>query len=105
MCNEKTFEELVNLFKEDPSGFDNYKQEQIENRITQICSDCPEKVERCKQFQWRIDQELAKYKNPIMRYNAMVEMFWSQVDEFKQINRKPAKPTTTASILDFGQKG
>jgi len=106
MCEEKTFDELANLFKEDPSGFDEYKHERIEQHIAEMCADCPEHLQRCKRFQWRLDQELAKHKNPIVRYNKMVEMFWKQVDEFKLASQyKPTpKVQKPGSIIQFAKK-
>ena len=106
MCEVKTFDELANLFKSDPLKFEQYKQDRISQHIADMCSDCPEHLERCQRFQWRLDQELAKHKNPIVRYNAMVEMFWAQVDEFKLASQyKPTpKVNKTGSIIQFAKK-
>ena len=51
MCEGKTFDELVDLFKQDPSGFDKYKQERVEQHIAEMCTDCQEHLERCQLFQ------------------------------------------------------
>lgn len=106
MCEEKTFDELVDLFKQDPVGFDEYKQQRVEEHIANMCVNCPEHLERCQRFQWRLDQELAKHKNPIVRYNKMVEMFWKQVDEFKLASQyKPTpKEKKPGSIIQFAKK-
>jgi len=107
MCDEKPFDELVELFKEDPDAFEEYRKEFVEQRITELCIDCPEKLELCKRFQWRLEQELAKYKDPMARYNAMVSMFWDQVELFKAANKKLKEiheAQANAKILSFPKK-
>lgn len=49
----------------------------------------PEHQERARQFQWRIDQQLNRYKG-IQRYNKMVELFWEGVDRFQKILENPS---------------
>jgi len=106
MCEEKTFDELVDLFKQDPVGFDEYKHQRVRQHIADMCTKCPEHLQRCQRFQWRLDQELAKHKNPLVRYNKMVEMFWKQVDEFKLASQyKPTpKAKKSGTIIPFSQK-
>ena len=43
----------------------------------------PVRQARLKAQQWRLDQELDKHKNPIVRYNKMVELFWEGVKKFQ----------------------
>lgn len=107
MCSKKTFDELVQLFKDDPAAFEQYKKECIEQKLEEMCHGCPECINRCKQMQWRIDQELNKYKNPIARYNAMVSMFWEQTTKFQSAlaMETPKKPTRNATLIQFPQKG
>jgi len=106
MCIETSLSELVQLLKVDPSGLDNHKETVINKHIAEMCAECPERLEKCKRFQWRLEQELAKHKNPTMRYNAMVSMLWNQVDEFQEAlyMNKPS-PQKDATIIKFKPKG
>lgn len=47
--------------------------------------------ERLRRFQWRIDQELGKYKDPVQRFNKMVEMVWESVDRLQTALTEPSK--------------
>lgn len=111
MCDEKPFEGLVELFKEDPEAFEEYRKERIEKHITEMCGDCPERLERCRRFQWRMEQELAKYKDPLARYNAMVSIFWEQFEEFQTALNQFHEPLSevqeqkqSADILEFPKR-
>lgn len=86
MCKEDfelKFDELAELYRTDPQAFEEKRKEMLEDNLVKICGDCPEKLARCRAMQWRIDQELSRYKNPVAKYNKMVEMFWKQFSEFQ----------------------
>ena len=64
-----------------------------------------------------MERKLSKYKDPIARYNKMVEMFWEQVEEFRQatdlqsslseklnINTNTNTNTNTDNVLEFRRK-
>ena len=107
MCDQKPFDELVELHQTDPDAFEEYRKAFIMKSITKMCADCPDCLKRCERFQWRLEQELNKFKNPISRYNRMVELFWEQVEEFKHITSTyelPEKPTHTATVVQFKPK-
>ena len=104
---EKSFDELVELAKTNPTAFDDYKNKFLECQFEQMCNGCPDCMTRCRQFQWRLDQELKKFKDPIARYNAMVSLFWKQVEEFRQaarLNPTSKQADTAATILPFHKK-
>ncbi len=42
-----------------------------------------EKQQRMRAIQWRLEQDLCKYKDPIARMNRMVVLFWEGVNKFK----------------------
>ena len=104
----KTFNELVELQKTDPAKFEERRKEILQANIDKLCKNTPEKLERYRAMQWRIDQEMLKYKNPITKYNKMVEMFWKQFEEFQKglktletiKTKQPEKPAT-ADIIQF----
>jgi hypothetical protein len=50
----------------------------------------PERKERLERYQWRLDQDLAKYKDPVARYNRMVELFWEGLQNFKEALENPS---------------
>jgi len=50
----------------------------------------PERQEKLRQFQWKLDQDLNKFKDPTARFNRMVEIFWEQVQVFKQSLEDPS---------------
>ena len=41
-------------------------------------------------FQWRLDAELNKIKDPIARYNRMVELLFKQLEEFYIVLSDPS---------------
>ena len=107
MCDQKSFDELSDLYKSSPEAFEDYRTKFIKRAITDLCADCPECLKRCERFQWRLEQDLNKFKNPIARYNRLVELFWKQTEEFKHITSTfelPEKPTHTATVVDFKPK-
>ncbi len=57
--------------------------------------------------QFKIDKTLAKYRNPIVRMNKMVELFWDGVSTFENtLNGKFLNNNvgTSAEIIPFSQK-
>lgn len=57
-----------------------YKEKLIEDYISSLP---PERQQRLRQLQWKIDGELRKYKDPVAKMNRMAELFWEGVHEFK----------------------
>lgn len=73
---------------------------------TFIASCSPERQERLRQFQWRLDQELNRYKDPVARYNRMIELFWDGVTIFHQSLENPSllkKDGITDNVVKFKQ--
>jgi len=107
MCDEKSFDELMELYKADPEAYETYRKETIEKHITDLCADCPDRLERCLQFQWQLEQQLNKFKDPIARYNAIVSIFWSQVSEFQnavELQQVLSEAKQNSNILNFPKK-
>ena len=44
-----------------------------------------ERQTRMRAYQWRLEQELSHYKDPVARMNKMVELFWDGVNKFKDM--------------------
>lgn len=75
------FDFLSNLFKENPQAFDEYRQEVLEEFFESLPE---ERQQKARQAQWNLDNDLRHYKDPVARYNRMVELFYNQLDEFRQ---------------------
>lgn len=75
------FDELRNLYQKDPAAFEKRARELIQ---AQIQNARPEMQQRLRQLQFRIDAILSHYKDPIARYNKMVELFWTGVEELQR---------------------
>ncbi len=67
------YNELVKL-RHDPVAFEKRRQEILDAELK-------DDVKR-KQLQWQIEGELRKFKNPVARYNKMIELFWSGFSTF-----------------------
>lgn len=74
----KIYERLLNCQGDD---FESERRRIIEEEISKVPE---ERQQAVRQLQWRLDGELRRYKNPIARYNKMVEIFWEGVEEFRK---------------------
>lgn len=80
----------------DPDKF----QEEADKIIRDFIDSVPERHRvRLEQCQWRIDNELRKYKDPVARMNRMVELFWEGFNEFNGELRNFAVTTTKIPII------
>ncbi len=93
---ESIYERLVKL-KDDPVEFDKAKNEVFENFIQ--CYPEPRR-ERLRSMQWRIEQELKRYKDPVARFNHMVAMFFEGVQKFHLTLAGVAKGEATSQPTD-----
>lgn len=96
------YEELVKL-KDNPHAFAKRQKEIVEDAI----SKCPKEFQQqIRQNNWRIEQELSKFKNPTARMNKMVELFWNGVSKFEDTlrgNSISAEPRTRAKVIPFNK--
>lgn len=76
-----SFDELKTLFEEDPVAAEDKVKEILEEYISSLDE---ERQQRARAFNWRLQQDLRKYKDPVARMNVMVEKFWAGVQEFQQ---------------------
>jgi hypothetical protein len=75
-----TFEDLKTLSESNPDAVEEKVQEILEEYIQTLA---PERQQRARAYNWRVQQELRKFKDPIARMNKMVEMFWKGVRQFQ----------------------
>lgn len=78
------FNKLCKLAKEDPEAAEAMRLEIIEENIIKMSRGDEEQAQSLRRYQFRIDSELRKYKDPVARYNKMVELFWSGVKIFQK---------------------
>jgi hypothetical protein len=79
---EYDFDYLKGLHEEDPEKFAEVTAQMIEDFINGLPEE-KQAIHRAKQ--WRLEQELGKFKDPIARMNKMVELFWGGVNKFDNI--------------------
>lgn len=81
-----TFDELKTLFETDPIAAEEVVKQILEEYISTLDAD---RQQRARAYNWRVQQELRNFKDPIARMNRMVEMFWKGVQEFQQVLTLP----------------
>ncbi len=91
-------DELSELYKTDPELFEVRCRELIEGMIS---SSPPERQERLRQLQWKIDQTLSGYKDPVARMNKMVELFWEGVGKFHDALKGKTPPQKAGKVLEL----
>jgi len=99
-----TFDELKTLYETDPAAAEEKAKQIIDDYISTLE---PEKQARAQAFQWRIEQDLRKFKDPTARMNKMIEMFWRGVREFQKVLQSPEEvldQTGNPSIVKFPKK-
>ena len=77
-----TFDELKDLVIADPDKAEAYRIAVIEDLIEGLPED---KQNYARQFQWKLDGELRKIKNPIARMNMIGGKMW---DSFLEMNNR-----------------
>ena len=101
------FEYLKKLYIDDPDAFMLLRTEILNEFIEKDNSEAKQKNLRAQQ--WKIDQILSKYNNPIARMNKMIELFWSGVDDLINIskiagNNHQIKNKKSSQVIDFVKK-
>jgi len=109
MCDDfnDTFTELVKLYQTDVDAYDKKCNEMIEETLAAMCIRCPERADRCRKMLWRVNKDLAKYKNPTARFNALVEGFWLDYEKFNDaLHLKDLNPPVkdTSNVIAFKKK-
>lgn len=74
-----SFDQLQSLYEKDPVSYQLEMEEVLDDFISK--TEEPNRT-KLKQLQWRINGELRHYKDPIARYNKMIELFWKGVNDF-----------------------
>ena len=77
---QDTFNELSDLYDTNPLAAEVKAKQILEDYIATLPE---ERQQRARAYNWRIQQELRKFKDPVARMNKMVEMFWDGVKDFQ----------------------
>ena len=86
--NDHFFEELSELYQSDPEKFEEQRRLLIQQTIDTFPEDCQQ---RAQGLQFTIDARLNRYKDPIMRMNKMVEIFWEHFAQFQETVNDPER--------------
>ena len=81
---DRNFDDWKALFEEDPELFEQKRQEFLEQYIEEQWADDPDRQQRAKAILWRMEQNYRHIKDPIARFNKVVEEFWVQVAKFRE---------------------
>ncbi len=77
---EKILAQLTGLYQKDPEAFEALRKKLIRRTIEEF----PEPHrQRAYGMQFQIEAQLHKYKDPLVRMNRMVELFWEQFEKFQ----------------------
>jgi len=76
------FDYLKDLYINDPEEFKKVTDAMINDTIDALPL---ERQQKTRAKQWRLTQELSKYKDPIARLNRFVVIFWEGVREFEHV--------------------
>jgi hypothetical protein len=92
VTKEQTTEEilvrLTGLYQKNPGEFEELRKTLIERTIEEFPA---EHRKRAHGLQFRIESRLRKYKDPVVRMNKMVEIFWEQFGLFHDVLQNPTK--------------
>jgi hypothetical protein len=103
--SDNIYEQLQGIYQLDPEKFERLSGKLIRQALEEV----PEEHRaHAYGMQRRIEHQLKKYKDPISRMNAMVEIFWQQFHEFQAVINNPREVLenrrrcgTSAKVLPF----
>lgn len=106
---DSVYEKLQGIYQKDPEEFERLSGD----LIRQALDDVPDELKaQAYGLQRRIEHQLKKYKDPIARMNAMVEIFWQQFQEFQAVINDPREVLenrrrcgTSAKVIPFNKHG
>jgi hypothetical protein len=84
--NGQIYTRLCELYRHNPQQFENERLRLITDTIEGFDARHRKKAYG---MQFKIDCQLRSYRDPVMRMNKMVEIFWKGVFEFKQTLENP----------------
>ena len=85
---EEIIDQLTGLYQKDPQEFEKMRTLLIEETIQAFPA---RRRQRAYGMQFIINTHLRKYKDPVVRMNKMVEIFWEQFGLFHDILQDPVR--------------
>lgn len=84
----KALSELSSLSRSDPAAFEQRRRQIIDDYIAGFPEDLRQ---RAHGWQFRLDHELRRHKDPVSRMNAMIELFWDGFARFQRAVHEPER--------------
>lgn len=78
------FDSILEMQKTNPDAVELFIKDEIEREIVRVADGDEDRLLSLQQFQWGLNKELRKYKNPVARMNKMAELFWTGVKKFQR---------------------
>ena len=107
--SEEILHQLTGLYQKDPQEFEKMRTLLIEQTIASFPA---RHRQRAYGLQFVIEMRLMKYKDPVVRMNKMVEIFWRQFGLFQDVLQDPVrvvaereKKKKQGVIIPFGRGG
>lgn len=80
--------EMVGLYQKDPEAFEKMRADIIH----QMLEEFPEEYrKRAYGMQFQLDMRLRRYRDPIVRMNMMIGIFWEQFEQFNSVLNDPER--------------
>lgn len=79
------FDSIIDMQKTNPEAVQRFIESEIEAEIVRLSAGDKEHEIKLRQFQWNINKELRRYKDPVARMNKMAELFWQGVHKFQKV--------------------
>ncbi len=99
---EYGFDEMKNLYIDDPKEFERVAVLRIEEAINAAH---PDHQDALRAQNWRLHQELDKIVDPVERMNQMVPIFWAGVKKFASVVKNPVIDNKNVSqVIDIKEK-
>ncbi len=83
---EDILAQLPGLYQSDPDRFEELRKELIRQTIESFPTSSQK---RAHGIQFQLEARLGKYKDPVVRMNKMVEIFWQQFGLFNAVLQNP----------------
>jgi hypothetical protein len=106
---DEILHQLTGLYQKDPREFEKMRTLLIEQTIAAFPA---RHRQRAYGLQFIIEMRLKKYKDPVVRMNKMVEIFWEQFGLFQDVLQDPGrvvaereKKKKQAMIIPFRRGG
>jgi len=85
---EEILAQLTGLYQKNPARFEELRKQLIAQTIEKFPA---RHRKRAHGMQFKLESRLRKYKDPIVRMNKMIEIFWEQFGLFHDVLNDPVR--------------